>query len=386
MVVEHRQQVVLAVLQRERPDHLVGARGVLDQQQQHVTVGEAHRLGAPERGGHGLQAGHDLGRRRAQRRRQRRGAQRVVHVVEAGERQHDLDRRGRQPQRDPGAAQAVEHHALAGDRRRWPRRAAAVAVVVAQVPQEHVVVAVRRAAAAAVLGVRGVLQTGQRHRRILDAEVHDVGAIAPEVGDQRVVGVEDQRGAGRLGHDARPAVGDDVQLAVAVELVAEQVGQQQRARADLRDELVEPELVDLEQTGVARDPPAGPRGLQQRARDPAGHVRARAVVHQLVAAALQDRRDHRRGRRLAVGRRDDRRPVRQPPSQRPDRVGLEGQQQLARQRRATAPGATGQRAGGARGGDLGSQQAHAPAGSRTWIAPGTARMVAGSSPIGSPSA
>ena len=95
VVVEDGKDIMFAVLQRERAQHLVGARGVLDQQQQQVAAGELDGLGAAEGGGRRLQAGDDLGRRGAQRGRQRGGAERVVDVVEPGEGQRDLD--GRRP-------------------------------------------------------------------------------------------------------------------------------------------------------------------------------------------------------------------------------------------------------------------------------------------------
>ena len=125
----------------------------------------------------------------------------------------------------------------------------------------------------------------QRDAVVLHAEVRDrAGAPAgcphaAEVGDERVVGVEHELRGGRGGHGRRPAVGDRLELAVAVQLVAEQVGQQQGARAELRDDAVQPELVDLEQAGVAVDAVAA-GGAEQHAGDPAGHVRSRPVVDQ----------------------------------------------------------------------------------------------------------
>jgi hypothetical protein len=76
-----------------------------------------------------------------------------------------------------------------------------------------------------MFGVGRVLHLGGRHRRILDSEVGDVGPVATEVSDQRVVGVQDQPGGRRHArHDVGPAIGDRLQLPVTVELVAEQVG------------------------------------------------------------------------------------------------------------------------------------------------------------------
>ena len=182
--------------------------------------------------------------------------------------------------------------------------------------------------------------------------------------------------------DRRPAVGDRLELAVAVELVAEQVGQQQRARAQLADDLAEPELVDLEEPGVAV---ARAASSSVAATPPAMFAPARLCTSR-APRALEDRGGHRGGRRLAVRGRDDRAAALQARREAADRVRLEAHEQLARAalvpprpaRRDSAPAA---RAAAT----LASSDAHA-SGSRTRSAPGTARMVIGSSPIGSPSA
>ena len=56
LVVEDREDVVLAGVQRERAQHLVGAGRVLDEQDREVAAGDLHRLGAAEGGLRGLQA------------------------------------------------------------------------------------------------------------------------------------------------------------------------------------------------------------------------------------------------------------------------------------------------------------------------------------------
>ena len=99
-----------------------------------------------------------------------------------------------------------------------------------------------------------MLHLGNRHRRILDAEVSHVRRAAPEVGDQGVVRVQHELGMsarGGRGHGG-PAVGDRVELAVPVELVAEQIPEQDPARRELGHDPVQPELVDLEQSELAR--------------------------------------------------------------------------------------------------------------------------------------
>ena len=266
-------------------------------------------------------------------------------------------------------------------------RVAVGAVVAAEVAHVDGVVGQQRAAAAAVLGVRRVGHAAQRDAVVLHAEVRHgaraVGADAPEVGDERVVGVEHELRGRRRGDGRRPAVGDRLQLAVAVELVAEEVGQQQRARRELGHDAVQPELVDLEEPGVAVDPVGAARRAEQHAGQAAGHVRPGAVVHEARAAVLEDRRDHRGRRRLAVRRRDHRAALRQAARELADRAGLQAHEQLARQARAAAPRSLRQRARGARDGDL-RREHHA--GTRTRTAWGMTRIVNGVLPIGSPSA
>ena len=76
-----------------------------------------------------------------------------------------------------------------------------------------------------------MLHAGQRLRVVLHAEVGHAAAPAAEVRHQRVVGVQHEAcPAVELGHELRPAVGQQLELAVAVELVAEQVGEEQQAR------------------------------------------------------------------------------------------------------------------------------------------------------------
>ena len=86
--------------------------------------------------------------------------ERVVDVVEAGQRDADVDRPLRRAQRDVGAAGAVEDDPCRRDREIRSARVAVRAVVAAEVAEVDGVVDVRGAAPAAVLGVRRV-----RHAR-----------------------------------------------------------------------------------------------------------------------------------------------------------------------------------------------------------------------------
>ncbi len=72
--------------ERERAQHLVGAGGILDEQDPHLAPADVHGLGAAERGLRGLQSRNDLGQAHLQRGGERGGGERVVDVVEAGQR------------------------------------------------------------------------------------------------------------------------------------------------------------------------------------------------------------------------------------------------------------------------------------------------------------
>ena len=259
---------------------------------------------------------------------------------------------------------------------------------------EGPLVGVGAAAATAMLGVGGVLELGQGLARVLDAEIDDAVAaravgVAAEVGDQRVVGVEDEAGAaGALGHQRRPIVGEGLDLPVAVELVAEEVAEDDQRGVELGRHLRQPGLVDLEEALAAAL-------LEQRGRDAPGHVRPGPVVHRLAAHGGEDRGDHPGSRRLAVRGADHGRRV-EPGAEAGDRVGGEAQEHAPGQRRAAAAAAG--PAGDAdrpRGRSLGSEQgpvaaagAQAPArgGTITLSAFGSTRSDAGRSLMCSPSA
>ena len=236
----------------------------------------------------------------------------------------------------------------------------------------------------------------QRERVVLDPEVQRARALAAQIGDQRVIGVEHELARLQVG---RPAVGDRLELAVAVELVAEQVAKQDRARVQLRGERVEPQLVDLEQSKLALDRAVRTSRAQERGGDPSGHVRALGVVHEREASVLEDAGSHRGGRRLAVRGRDQRAASTKASAELADRIAVEPDQDLAgRARRATAAHPR-QPCDGARERKLRRQRRRHPRGALpkaasalpsrgtiTLTAPAIARTRSGSSPIGSPSA
>ena len=225
-----------------------------------------------------------------------------------------------------------------------------------------------------------MLHPRQRLRVVLDAEVGHALATAAEVGHERVVGVQHEaRLAVQALDQLRPAVGQQLELAVAVELVAEQVGEQEQARVELVGDGRQPGLVDLEQPQLA----APAARVEQRGGDAPGHVRAGAVVDHGAARSLQAGRQHRRGGRLAVGGRDQQGALVEVARHLPERARREPQQQPARRGRpAAAAGAAADRPHDA--GQRPRDAIHQP-GAMTRRQRRSTRTVAGVLPIGSPS-
>ena len=140
----------------------------------------------------------------------------------------------------------------------------------------------------------GVLELRQRLRVVLDAEVGDAVALAPEVGDERVVGVQHEAARRRR---ARPTSSAQrsamrLELAVAVELVAEQVAEQQRARVELaRDRPAARTRRPRTARARRRSPPrarrrAAPRRRRRPCSRPARLCTSRAPVRSRIAAII----------------------------------------------------------------------------------------------------
>ena len=160
-------------------------------------------------------------------------------------------------------------------------------------------------------------------RRILDPEVHRVPCVRAELGDERVVGTQDQPAA-MSGDDFGPAIADRLELAIAIQLVAEEVRDQDHPRIERGRDARKPELVDFEDADLCAFAPAT---RQQRGRDAAGHVGAGEVVDARNPGAREDRAGQRRGRGLAVGRGDRHATAGQLAREPADRGRLESQQQ-----------------------------------------------------------
>ena len=153
---------------------------------------------------------------------------------------------------------------------------------------------------------------GGAHLRVFDSEAQNRSTRgALERADQRIIDIEhDSRLGIQLRERAAPAAGDRVDLTVAVELVAHQVGEQHRRRAHRRRHVVEGRLVGLEHAHQpGGQPPACAAGVDQRCQHAAHQVGAGAVVQHPPPVAREDAREHRRGGRLAVGAGDEHRGV-----------------------------------------------------------------------------
>ena len=212
--------------------------GFLIRRIEHGLVAGGDPLEAAEGGAEALEAGADLLERRAERLRERRGSERVVDVVEAGEREPQPGRAGGRLEQERGRVQAVEldlRRAHLQLRPRVPARRTAVVAEVADVRRGELV---RLPAADAVARVGRMLERRPRVPRIVDPVRDRVRAFPGELAHLRVVAVDDEH---RLGRQRRgrgpPALGDVLELAVAVELVAEEVAEQHRPRPDAADDL-----------------------------------------------------------------------------------------------------------------------------------------------------
>ena len=176
-----------------------------------------------------------------------------------------------------------------------------------------------------------MLEASARSPRIVDAEEESAVPTVREGGDERVVGVGDDGSIGReLRNRGPPALGDVLELAVAVELVTEEVAEAHDARSAAPHHLGQRELIDLEQ------PQIGVTRPEQCRRDPRGEVGA-GVVPGKAVGGREDRARHRRRRRLPVRRRDKRHTQGKPGRERVERTRVELPDQLAGQRRAAAP-------------------------------------------------
>ena len=159
----------------------------------------------------------------------------VVDVVEARQRELDGDLTAGRREPESGAVHADELDLPGSHVERGPRMPTGVAAIVAEMTDVRGRVHVRRPAPEAVLRVRGMLQRRPRLARVVDPEPERALPTVGEIGDDRVVGVHDERRlVGKVGDRRPPPLGDDLELAVPVELIAEEVRDRATTRGRVR--------------------------------------------------------------------------------------------------------------------------------------------------------
>src|SRR5262249_9932787 len=168
--------------------------------------------------------------------------------------------------------------------------------------------------------------------RVVDPEDGPRAGIAfpSEISDLRIVAVDDEgRVGGQLLDGRSPTAGNELELAVSVELVAEEVAETDRTGPQPPSGLGQRGLVDLEQPElcVARG--------EQRRRNARDEVCSGAVVSKSELPS-QNARGHCCRRRLPIRRRDERGAKTKPPAELIDGPRIKLPEQLARDGRAAS--------------------------------------------------
>ena len=156
------------------------------------------------------------------------------------------------------------------------------------------------------------------------------GLSLHDVSHDRIVSVDHERRLRRHGRDrGTPALCDDLELPIAIELIAEEVAESDDPRPRSRDRFGKRPFVDLEQSQIRLA-----RGDERR-RDSGEEIRARAVPGETVIASENLRR-HRGRRRLPVRRRHQSDAARKPRCESIHGTGIELPEDLSGNRGAAA--------------------------------------------------
>jgi len=151
--------------------------------------------------------------------------------------------------------------------------------------------------------------------RVVDPE-EDRLRVTPnrEVRDERIVGVQhERRRRGKPGQRVADLLRERVELEVPVHLVAEDVSEHQSGRPDLRQDLRERPLVDLEQADglLICEQAAQQAGVsQQRGHQAGGLIRALVVEDRVQAGRAHHASEHAARGSLPVGSGHEHGPVR----------------------------------------------------------------------------
>ena len=208
--------------------HLIKAGRILGQQQDGLAPICADPFGAAKRGRKCFYPARHRLQGHAQLQTARRGRQDVVNVIDAGQDGPHLRRARRRSQCKSAALEPREFNMLGGNQRLRTVCAALRTPVVAHVPKVHHRVFVRDTAAITVARIRGVLQRAGAAGRVGNPKRHRrPGKFCSDIRDEWIISVEDHdRLAGRSAiEDRAPAPGNDINLAIPVQLVTEKVGQ-----------------------------------------------------------------------------------------------------------------------------------------------------------------
>ena len=225
----------------ERAHDLVRARRVLDQEEDDRLPAGRNPLEAPERGAEAREPGPHVLERRTERERERRGRDaRCRRCRGRGARARSRSRRAGVTSRKRDEWSPRSSMSRARRRRAQDARGRNAGSGSRRDARRSRRVVVRRAAADAVLRVGGVLQARACLPRVVEPEPQRALTPVGEVADHRIVGVHDERRRLReLCDRGAPALGHELELAVAVELVAEEVPERDGARARPRERLRE---------------------------------------------------------------------------------------------------------------------------------------------------
>ena len=180
--------------------------------------------------------------------------ERVVGVVQAGDRHADgREHVPHRPRQHELTAARAERDLRRGHIARGARETARRARPVAHVREDNTRVFERLLAARAARRVADRLRDDSADIGVVDAE-EDRLRVAPEreVCDERIVRVQHERGVpGQAGQGIADLLRERVQLEVAVHLIAEEIGDHHHARPETSDRARQRRFVDLEKAEVA---------------------------------------------------------------------------------------------------------------------------------------
>ena len=297
---DHQGEFLLDIC--EKIQHLIAAGGVFHQHHLGAALSELEVLHAPEAAFEVLNGGDGGVGAKTHLGHGGHGACGVVDVIEGGEIDFGQIPLPAGAEHDAAALGGLGRDPGHGVFRRLPTVAAVGAAEAAQVAVGDIVVFVFGLAADAVAGVGQLALLRGGHGALIDAEENDpVRQIARERRGEGAVGVETERRL-RHGGDAGAHVFQGVgHLAVAVQLIPEEVRHHDHLRPELGEDLHGGGLIALDD-GVLPAALAGERGIHHElGRDAGDQVCAGAVGKIALALLGEGLLDHAGGGGLAVG-------------------------------------------------------------------------------------